>query len=55
MHFGWVPIQFCDITIMGSHNGCLVVKEVIYAALAGNTLIATTKFAAEMFTGSSAM
>ena len=30
-------------------------KKVIYAALAGNTLIATTKFAAATFTGSSAM
>ena len=30
-------------------------KRVIYAALAGNTLIATTKFAAAVYTGSSAM
>jgi cation diffusion facilitator family transporter len=30
-------------------------KKVIYAALAGNTLIAITKFAAAMWTGSSAM
>ena len=30
-------------------------KKVIYAALAGNTLIALTKFAAAMWTGSSAM
>ena len=30
-------------------------KKVIYAALAGNTLIATTKFAAAVYTGSSAM
>lgn len=30
-------------------------KRVIYAALAGNTLIAITKFAAAVYTGSSAM
>ncbi|MGR9071826.1 MAG: cation diffusion facilitator family transporter [Gammaproteobacteria bacterium] len=30
-------------------------KKVIYAALAGNTLIALTKFAASLYTGSSAM
>ena len=30
-------------------------KKVIYAALAGNTLIAVTKFAASAITGSSAM
>ena len=30
-------------------------KTVIYAALAGNTLIAITKFAASVYTGSSAM
>ncbi|MBE8232865.1 MAG: cation transporter, partial [Endozoicomonadaceae bacterium] len=30
-------------------------KKVIYAALAGNSLIAITKFIATMYTGSSAM
>ena len=30
-------------------------KRVIFAALAGNTLIALTKYAAAWFTGSSAM
>ena len=30
-------------------------KKVIFAALAGNTLIAITKFAAALYTGSSAM
>lgn len=37
---------------MASHGGS---KKVIYAALAGNALIAATKFAAGTFTGSSAM
>lgn len=37
---------------MASHGGS---KKVIYAALAGNALIAVTKFAAGSFTGSSAM
>ena len=37
--------------IMASHAS----KKVIYAALAGNSLIAVTKFAAAAYTGSSAM
>ena len=36
---------------MASHSS----KKVIYAALAGNSLIAATKFAAAAATGSSAM
>ena len=36
---------------MASHSS----KKVIYAALAGNSLIAVTKFAASVYTGSSAM
>jgi cation diffusion facilitator family transporter len=36
---------------MAAHNS----KKVIYAALAGNALIAVTKFAASVYTGSSAM
>ena len=36
---------------MAAHSS----KRVIYAALAGNSLIAVTKFGAAWFTGSSAM